>query len=399
VRPVVHLEHLADDLRIPAMPALPVVVAQHQHRVGPGQVVFGAEVAAEQRSHPEEVEEVGRDDAGLDALRFGAAQQRERHRVVLDEAFERLAGGPVVEQLLLGEADARRGRLRQRLAQYNEPLGLAVGERPEQHAVHDAEDRGVGADAEREREHDRDREGRRLAQAAQAVADVLRQALERSRAPRVAHLLLRLVDAAQADARRAAGFVLAHAGHPVFLGLQLEVHRELGVELALEPRAAAQRLQAEPELAREPHGYAVSSTRKTAEARRCQFCLLALELALAVARELVELRASVVLGRAPLARDPALFLEPIERGVERALVHDEHAVAHLLDALGDAPAVHRARRRACAGSESRAFLAAGSLRGSLGSGMGPLLDGRQEYRCLLSDVKGEAAKVADLQVV
>ena len=254
------------------MAALPVVVAQHQHRVGAGQVVLGAEVPAEERRHAEEVEEVRRDDAGLDALRLGAAQQRERHRVVLDEALERLAGGAVVEELLLRETEARRRGLREGLAQHHQPLGLAVGQRPQQHAVHDAEDRGVRPDPERERQYDGHGEGRRLPQAAQAVADVLHQALERPSAPGVAHPLLRLIHSAEAHARGAARVLFAHAGLPVLLGLQLEVHPQLGVELALETWPAAQRLQAEPELVCERHGYAVSSTRKTAAASRCQFC-------------------------------------------------------------------------------------------------------------------------------
>src|SRR5678816_2165234 len=40
-----------------------------------------------------------------------------------------------------------------RLADADDAIGLAVGERLEQHAVDGGEDRGVGADAERKREH------------------------------------------------------------------------------------------------------------------------------------------------------------------------------------------------------------------------------------------------------
>ncbi len=53
-------------------------------------------------------------------------------------------------------------------------IGVAVGQRFEQHAVHHAEDRAVGADAERERDQRRGGKRRRAAQHAEGVADVLR---------------------------------------------------------------------------------------------------------------------------------------------------------------------------------------------------------------------------------
>ena len=49
------------------------------------------------------------------------------------------------------DADAARA-----LADVDQPVLVAVGERPQQHAADDAEDGGVGADAEREREDDGD---------------------------------------------------------------------------------------------------------------------------------------------------------------------------------------------------------------------------------------------------
>ena len=48
----------------------------------------------------------------------------------------------------------------------DEPRGVRVRQRTDEHAVHDAEDRGVRADAERER---RDRDGREQRRARQAT--------------------------------------------------------------------------------------------------------------------------------------------------------------------------------------------------------------------------------------
>ena len=65
------------------------------------------------------------------------------------------------------------------------------------------------------------------------------------------------------------------------------------------------------------------------------------ELAAPFGGDLVELRAAIVLGDAPFGGDPPAVLEAVQRRVERALVHLEHVAGDLLDALRDAPAMHR----------------------------------------------------------
>src|SRR5687767_7118592 len=58
--------------------------------------------------------------------------------------------------------------------------------------------------------------------------------------------------------------------------------------------------------------------------------------------ERIELRATIVLGLAPLRGDEPLLLELEERGVQRAVVEREAVLARLLDAAGDAVAVEGA---------------------------------------------------------
>src|SRR5688572_32382955 len=53
----------------------------------------------------------------------------------------------------------------------------------------------------------------------------------------------------------------------------------------------------------------------------------------------------VVVSGSPIARDQAVLLEALERGIERALVHLEHTVGDLLDALADPPPVHGSERQ------------------------------------------------------
>ena len=55
-----------------------------------------------------------------------------------------------------------------------QPLRLRVRQRPEQHRVNDAEDRGVGADAQRQRDDHRQRVGRILAEYPEGVTEVTR---------------------------------------------------------------------------------------------------------------------------------------------------------------------------------------------------------------------------------
>src|SRR5579872_346259 len=64
------------------------------------------------------------------------------------------------------------------------------------------------------------------------------------------------------------------------------------------------------------------------------------QLSPAIRRELVVARPPIVLGGLPGRRDPSLALEPVQGGIERTLVHFQHGVGPLANALGDAPAVH-----------------------------------------------------------
>src|SRR4051812_29031991 len=61
----------------------------------------------------------------------------------------------------------------------------------------------------------------------------------------------------------------------------------------------------------------------------------------ALPRDGVVARASVVLGVLPVALDVAAMFEPLERGIERALVDLQPAARDLLDAEPNSPAVHR----------------------------------------------------------
>jgi len=67
---------------------------------------------------------------------------------------------------------------------------------------------------------------------------------------------------------------------------------------------------------------------------------LARELAAAGSGDLVKLRAAAELGHSPFGLDEAFLLEPVERWVERALVHAQRLLRDLLDAMRHGPPVH-----------------------------------------------------------
>jgi len=110
------------------------------------------ERAPEQRLHPEHAEEAGGDAAAEHALGQAVAGEvrarRPRGRHVLEDA---VAGLPI---------NVIRGRRRVPresgkacvLPDHDQPLGLAVRQRSQQHGIHYRDDGGGGTGAERERE-------------------------------------------------------------------------------------------------------------------------------------------------------------------------------------------------------------------------------------------------------
>src|SRR2546430_17527272 len=62
-------------------------------------------------------------------------------------------------------------------------------------------------------------------------------------------------------------------------------------------------------------------------------------------RQRIKLRPAIVVRLAPLGLDPSALLEAMEGGIQRSLIHLEHFLRHLVDALGDAPPVHGFKRK------------------------------------------------------
>ena len=102
---------------------------------------------------------------------------------------------------------------------------VRIRQGPDQHAVDDAEHRGVGACAQREYQHDGGGEAGPAPQPTEGVTHVPDQVVEPAPAPDVAGAFADQGGVAQLALRRPVGVVLRQAGFALPLALQLQVER------------------------------------------------------------------------------------------------------------------------------------------------------------------------------
>ena len=179
---IVDDDRLADDRGIRTVTTLPQAVRDHDHRFEAGRgAFFRQEVAAHDRIDTKELEQFGRHRSTLHALRARhVAAQHEIAEQIRADAFNRSRAAKVDQ---VGQRDFRfaPARLLLRLRrmgrmQRDETIGeLSERHRPQADAVHDAEDRNVGADADRQRQQRGNEESGLLPQAAPGVEEVAKQ--------------------------------------------------------------------------------------------------------------------------------------------------------------------------------------------------------------------------------
>ncbi len=172
VRHTVQAGALADRLWACAEVLAPELLAEDDHWFVRRRIGRAAERPAVQRRHAEHVEVAGGDDRAGDAHRVVAGR---RHGdgvfAVTRECRQRpLSSGYVHE--VAGRVVALR-RLGATAPDLDYRLGVRVWQRPQEDAVDDAEDGGVGADAKREREDRHDGEAGVLDERPDRVANVV----------------------------------------------------------------------------------------------------------------------------------------------------------------------------------------------------------------------------------
>jgi hypothetical protein len=198
---------------------------------------------------------------------------------------------------------------------------------------------------ERQRENGDERHGPRRREQTNGEAEILTEALERTRDPHVSCAILRQRAAAEGAPRRqryvdpidAVRLELA-LGHRLMEGDFLgKVCAALPFANRI-PRAAEQLAHREPLLRR-------VQDPAHRENDAVEFRALDRQAAAAGGRQRVVPRAAVVLRRAPRGRHPSLEQQPLQRGIERALADLQHVAGHALQMLGDPVAVRGAGRQ------------------------------------------------------
>ena len=229
---VVHADDRARGVRLRAEPAFPEPVADHGHRLGPRPVVVGNDGAAGGRLHAEHAEVVAGDGEagrGLGPSVDDEGQRRRRRRehpgeglVGVTQGFEDGVGEGSRDADSPGGAGGPHAPRRAVVAgpaQAHEAVGVRHRQRPEEHAVYGAEQRGVGADAQRERDQHHERPALGLLHAPYRGANVVEEALGRSPAPSLTGQL--------ADERHVAE--VAPGGGACLLGVHPSRHQLLGL--------------------------------------------------------------------------------------------------------------------------------------------------------------------------
>ena len=167
----------ADRRRIEGEAAIPVVVAQHDDRMAPVDLIvfLRVEDASRRRSHAEHGEEVARHHLGVHALGLVLDADGRGHEPAGDHLGQRL-GALLVLLINRIRVHARAhvaAVVRPLLVEHHQFIGVLHGQPTQQDLIDERVDSGVRADAERQRQDRDDREQRAAAQPAQRHTEVV----------------------------------------------------------------------------------------------------------------------------------------------------------------------------------------------------------------------------------
>ena len=117
------------------------------------------------------------------------------------------------------------------LIEHHEAIGIFEGERLEENAAHDREQRHIGADAERHDQNGNDGESGSAEQGAECIADVAEDGFEPVPTPGGAGLIAEERGIAEGAESGVASFLGVHAGGDVFGDLAIEVELKFVIEV------------------------------------------------------------------------------------------------------------------------------------------------------------------------
>ena len=173
VRLVVEKDRAVDDGRIRAELGDPHAVTDDRHLVFAQLVLTGKKRPAQCRFGAKHLEVARGHQAASELDWFGAAGQRDRVAGLRRHEVEDGVVSLPVEEVQRRDAVALASR--RLLHDADDAIGVRVGERLEQHRIHEAEDRRIGADADGQRQDGDGREPRALTECAHRVTDIPEQ--------------------------------------------------------------------------------------------------------------------------------------------------------------------------------------------------------------------------------
>ena len=240
---VVQFDLLSKDILAAYKVRLPKFVADHHHVAVPRLIFFFKKSPPEDGLHAQRRKKISRYRAPFHRLRLPHARQikiAEAHGAHLFEGVILVAPVKIVSRRNNKLRNSRKTLLRRRVPHRHEPPRISKRQRPEQHSIHHAEDRGIRADAESEREDGDGGEARILAQYAQAVTKIHEEVFDGWPAPDGAAVLFRQSDIAKLAARGGGSFFSRHAGGNEFRDLFFEVFLNLFGKIVVETATGKQ---------------------------------------------------------------------------------------------------------------------------------------------------------------
>jgi hypothetical protein len=219
----------AHDVGRPAVAPLPQPVADDGDAYALVVLLF-REHPTEERAHTEHAPEVSARFACRDLLGLAVAGERRGSRLGESDVGEHRVVAPPRQPLGRG-GKALPALAVQVVPDHDEPVGIGVRQRADQHRVEGAEDRRHSADAECQRGDGDQREPPVPTHLPQSVADVTSDLLQARPAPGGAGALRHESQVAQLAARRPSGLGLRHAVGSTLVGVFRQVKLKLLAQL------------------------------------------------------------------------------------------------------------------------------------------------------------------------
>ena len=314
---IVEPEATADNIRIGAIGTAPQAIADHGHWSETKREVLRTKQPSNLRGHTQhgKVAETAIDPLETLGL-FGAGQilaTLEDRGHIFKYTRSRLQ----VIQFGLGKPNVPQSYAGLVKEDSYQTIGIAVGQRTQQHGIHDAKNGRVGSHAQSQSQNRNRGKTRILAQQSQSMTHVRTQLTPPAHAHGCPHGIFVRLDSAELNSRLSHRFLLGNAFANKVRSVALKMETHFRFHFTFKPLSLDHPLQPGKESSLKIHICSEVVPRILAinDAMRFHFSVSEWSWRRPAAVRLVELRLAVVVRFPPLADDQALMLQPIERWI------------------------------------------------------------------------------------